>query len=295
MLSDLIPIILLVGIALTMFAVAIILKIRSRKSLLKENETDFIDEIIEKKKRKLNASLGGITWKTYVGLLVLCPIGAGLLGYIFMENKAFCAVFAFVGLFIPEVAVRIMAKKQRKKFDEKYAMALRSLASGLRAGLTIEQAIENVGRNAFLEDSIRTGFKQIASDIKFGIPMEEAFRNFAIESGNKDAYDVAAVIAMQSKVGGSEALAIGTIVQNISNRIMTRNEIKALFADTDMLVLIMDFLPFILFAIFYFGAPQMLEPFFETAGMTALLVGIMVFSVAGSFVIHKISKSAKEG
>lgn len=295
MLSDLIPIILLVGIAFTMFAVAAILKIRSKKSLLIETEADFIDEFIEKKKRKLNASFGGITWKTYVALIILCPIGAALLGFIVMENKAFCIVFAFAGLFVPEIAVRIMAKKQRKKFDEKYAMALRSLASGLRAGLTIEQAIENVGRNSFLEESIRTGFKQIASDIKFGIPMEEAFRNFAAESGSKDAYDVAAVIAMQSKVGGSEALAISTIVQNISNRIMTRNEIKALFADTDMLVLIMDFLPFILFAVFYFGAPQMLEPFFASIPMTMLLVGIMIFTVAGSFVIHKISKSAKEG
>ena len=295
MVADLLPIILLVGIALAMFAVAAILKIRSKKSLLVENEADFIDKLVEKKKRKLNASLGGITWNTYIGLLVLCPVGAALLGYAFLENKALCVVLAFVGLFVPEIITRIMAQKAKKKVDEKYAMALRSLASGLRAGLTIEQAIENVGRNSFLEDSIRTGFKQIASDIKFGIPMEDAFRNFAEESGNKDAYDVASVIAMQAKVGGSEALAIGTIVQNISNRIMTRNEIKALFADTDMLVLIMDFLPFILFAVFYFGAPQMLDPFFASAKMTALLIGIMIFTVAGSFVIHKISKSAKEG
>lgn len=295
MIQELLPIILLVGIAFTMIALAIILKIRSKKSLLVDQEMDFIDEIIDKKKRKLNASLGGITWKTYISLLALCPIGSALLGYIIVSNKAFCIVFAFIGLFIPEIIVRVLSKKQKKKFEEKYAMALRSLASGLRAGLTIEQAIENVGRNTFLEDDIRAGFQQISSDIKFGIPMAEAFHNFAIESGSKDALDVAAVIAMQAKVGGSEAAAIGTIVQNISSRIMMRNEIKALFADTDMLVLIMDILPFVVFGALYYGAPQMLEPFFASTTMLVLLIAIMVFSVGGSFVIHKISKSAKGG
>ena len=295
MFQDLIPIILLLGLAFTALAVAIILKLRTKKSLLIEHEGDFIDKIIERKKRKLNASFGGISWKSYTSLLLLCPIGLALLGYFLVSNKTFCVVFAFVGLFVPEIIIRIMAKKQEKKFEEKYAMALRSFASSLRAGLTIEQAIDNVGRNGFLDDAIRVGFKQIASDIKLGIPIEEAFQTFAKESGSKDAADVAAVISMQAKVGGSEAVAIGTVVQNISSRIMMRNEIKALFADTDILVLIMDIMPFIMFAVFYYGAPQMLEPFFESVKMTALLIFLLVFSTAGSFVIHKLSKSAKEG
>jgi tight adherence protein B len=295
MLQELIPIIILIGIAFAALAVAIILKVRSKKSLLLESKDDFIDEIIAKKKRQINANIGGISWGTYTALMVLAPIGLGMLGFIILDHKAFCVVFALAGLFVPEVVARISAKKQQKKFEEKYAMALRSLASGLRAGLSIEQAIDNVGQNPFLEAKIRDGFRQISADLKFGIPLEETFLNFARDSGSKDAFDVAAVISMQAKVGGSEATAIGTIVQNISNRIMTRNEIKALFADTDMLILIMDFLPVGLFLLLYFGAPEMVAPFLASTGMTILLIAILAFSVIGSFVIHKISKSAKEG
>lgn len=295
MFQELIPIIALIGVALAALAVAIILKIRSKKSLLIEQKSDFIDDIIERKKRQINANIGGISWGTYTAMMVLAPIALGLLGFIVMEHKSLCVVFALVGLFVPEFVLRLSAKRQQKKFEEKYAMALRSLASGLRAGLSIEQAIDNVGQNPFLEAKIRNGFRQISADLKFGIPLEESFMNFAEESGSKDAYDVAAVVSMQAKVGGSEATAIGTIVQNISNRIMTRNEIKAMFADTDMLVLIMDFLPVGLFLILYFGAPEMIAPFLASTGMTILLIGILAFSVVGSFVIHKISKSAKEG
>lgn len=295
MFQELIPIIALIGVALAALAVAIILKIRSKKSLLIEQKSDFIDDIIERKKRQINANIGGISWGTYTAMMVLAPIALGLLGFIVMEHKSLCVVFALVGLFVPEFVLRFSVKRQQKKFEEKYAMALRSLASGLRAGLSIEQAIDNVGQNPFLEAKIRNGFRQISADLKFGIPLEESFMNFAEESGSKDAYDVAAVVSMQAKVGGSEATAIGTIVQNISNRIMTRNEIKAMFADTDMLVLIMDFLPVGLFLILYFGAPEMIAPFLASTGMTILLIGILAFSVVGSFVIHKISKSAKEG
>lgn len=295
MFQELIPIIALIGVALAALAVAIILKIRSKKSLLIEQKSDFIDDIIERKKRQINANIGGISWGTYTAMMVLAPIALGLLGFIVMEHKSLCVVFALVGLFVPEFVLRFSVKRQQKKFEEKYAMALRSLASGLRAGLSIEQAIDNVGQNPFLEAKIRNGFRQISADLKFGIPLEESFMNFAEESGSKDAYDVAAVVSMQAKVGGSEATAIGTIVQNISNRIMTRNEIKAMFADTDMLVLIMDFLPVGLFLVLYFGAPEMIAPFLASTGMTILLIGILAFSVVGSFVIHKISKSAKEG
>lgn len=294
-LQDIMPVIVMLGIAFIAIAIAAVLKIRSKKSLLRNNDKDFIDEIIERKKRKLNANIGGMTWTTYVGLMVMCPISIGVLSAIFLSNKAFAIVFAFCGLFIPDFMIRMKAKKQKKEFDEKYAMALRAMASGLRSGLTIEQAVENVGRNAFMEPSIRNGFRQIASDIKLGIPLEEAFATFAIESNNDDAKDVAAVIAMQSKVGGSEAAVITTIVQNISNRIMMRNEIKALFADTDMLVLVMDIMPFLLVAILYFAAPDLIMPFFESTGRMLLLAGIMVFTMAGSLIIHKISSSAKGG
>lgn len=294
--EDLIPIFVVLGVAFFAIAIAIILNIRSKKSLLfTDKNRDFIDDVISKKKTKLAASLGGITWATYLGLLVLCPTAGAILGFFLVENKAYCVVFAFVGLFVPEVIVRIATKRSKQKFDEKYAMALRSLASGLRSGLTVEQAVDSVGQNAFLDENIRASFRQIAADVKVGIPMATAFKTFAAESGSKDAEDVAAVIAMQSQVGGSEAEVISTIVQNINSRIMTRNEIKAVFADTDMLILIMDFMPFVTFAILYFGARQMIQPFFDSAAMTFVLIGIMVFTVIGSFVVRKISKSAKGG
>ncbi len=293
MLEDILPILILLGIAFVAIAIAIVLKIRSKKSLILDYDKDFIDEILEKKKRQLNTNLSGLTWKTYVALLIAMPIIIAAICLAFLENKAFSIVFAFLGCFIPELIVTIKSKREKSKFEEKYAMALRSLASGLRSGLSLEQAIVNVGRNTFLDANIRNGFKQISSDIKFGVPVNEAFEKFAEELGSEDARDIAAVISMQMEVGGSEAAVVTTILQNINDRIMARNEIKALFTDTDILILVLDFVPFALFAILYFFAYPLIEPFFQSTMMTVVLIGLLLLSVIGSVVCRKISKSAK--
>lgn len=293
--QEFIPIIIALGAFFLLLAIAFILKIRSKKSLLGKNNQDFIDVFIQKRKTRLNSSMSPITWSKYIAILVLCPVALAAIGFFAFENKGYCFVLAVAGLCVPEIAVRITEKKHKEKFEEKYAVALRAFASALRSGLTIEQAIDNVGQNNFLDISIRNGFRQISSDMKVGIPLADAFQNFANENGSEDAADVAAVIAMQAQVGGSEARVITTIIQNINDRIMARKEIKALFADTSMLILIMDIMPFALLAILLFGARQMIEPFFESFGMTMLLVGIFVFTVVGSFVIRKIAKNAKGG
>lgn len=293
--SDFAPIFILIFIFAFCIAAAIILSIRSKKSRLGMDEKDFIDVAIENKKRSLNAQIGGLSWRDYIIILIVSPLALGALSYIFISPKPLCIVFAAIGLFVPEFLVRIGANKQKKKFEEKYAMALRSLASSLRSGRSIEQAIDDVGSNVFVDEHIRSGFRQISADIKVGIPIEEAFRSFAKDSGSKDAQDVASALAMQVKVGGSEAKVVSAIAQNINDRIMMRKEIKALFAQTDVLVITMDFLPFVVFGLFYAMSPDFVTPYFESFGMTMVLIAILAFTVIGSFVIRKMIKSAKEG
>ena len=291
--TDFAPILILVFIIAFCVATAIILNIRSRKSLLDINDNDFIDEIIIRKKRKINANIGGITWTEYVTVIILMPIAFGLFSYYFISPKPLCIVFIVLGLFVPDLFIYITNKKQKKKFEELYARSLKTLASSLRSGLSIEQAIDNVANNPFIDDTIRDGYKQISSDIKVGISLEDAFIRFAKDSNSEDAKDVASAITMQSEVGGSEAEVITNIAQNINDRIMTRKEIKTMFADTSILILAMDFLPILVIGMLYFGSPQFIEPYFESPSMTLVFIGLIAVTVIGSIVIRYMANIAK--
>lgn len=238
---------------------------------------------------------GGFSFKNYVLLMIGIPLLIGVVFWLFTANLTMSVILALFGLAAPEVYIRVTAKKQQRLFDERYARALRAMASALRSNQTIQQAVDEVGQNVFIHESIREGFRQISSDLRVGLPVKEAFERFAEQSGSKDAKDVASAIAMQNEVGGNEAQIISSVSQNISERIMVRKEIKSLFADTSVMILVMDIMPVIVLIGLYFGAPQYITPYFESPLMTMLFVGLIAVTMVGSVIIRRMARSAKEG
>lgn len=289
------PILVLIFISVFCCAIAIILSIHHRKSALKIEDDDFIDSIIKKKKAKLENNIGGISWKTYVSLLIVCPLIVGIASAIVLQYKPLCLVFALLGLLIPELLVNVFAAKKKANFEEKYAMALKAMASSLRSGLTIEQAVESLANNPFIDEKVRSGFKQIISDIKVGIPINEAFYTFAENTGSDDAYDVAASISMQIRVGGSESTVISNIAKTINDRMMLRKEIKTLFSETTIMVYALDIIPWFVMILLLYMSPEYMSPYFENPILTIVLILILVIMTVGTFVIHKMAKTAKGG
>ena len=281
--------------AILCVAAAVIMNIRSKKPLLIKEEPDIIETVIKKKKKSLQAVAGGFSFKNYVLLMAGAPVMICLVFWLFTANLTISVIVALFGLAVPEAWIRATSKKQKRLFDERYARALRSMASALRSNQTIQQAVDEVGRNSFIHESIREGFRQISSDLRVGLPVKEAFERFAEQTGSNDAKDVASAIAMQNEVGGNEAQIISSVSQNISDRIMVRKEIKSLFADTSVMILVMDIMPVIILIGLYFGAPQYITPYFATPLMTMLFIGMIAVTLVGSIVIRRMARSAKEG
>lgn len=292
--EQLLPVYFFITAVCFCIAVCVIIRLRDSKTVLGTPEQDFIDVAIRKKKRKL-ALQGGFSFRNYVLLLIFCPLVLGLLGYVLTGNTVISLILALLSLIIPDILVRALAERQRSLFESRYARALRSMASALRSNMTIQQAVEDTCNNIFVHGSIRAGFRQIASDLKVGIPVKDAFERFAKTTESKDAWDVAAAISMQSEVGGNEAFIVSSISQNINDRIMLRKEIKSLFADTSVMIFVMDIIPIAIVIGLYFYAPQYIMPYFENTLMTFLFVGLLAAMALGTIVIRRMAKSAKEG
>lgn len=289
------PILILIFVSVLCCAVAIVMTIHQRKSALKIEDEDFIDKAIKSKKKKIENNIGGISWKTYVSLLITCPLIFGIASSFVLQYKPLCLVFALIGLFVPELLINIFALNKKAKFEEKYAMSLKAMASSLRSGLTIEQAVESLANNPFIDDKVRSGFRQITSDIKVGISIEQAFYTFAENTKSEDAYDVAASIAMQIRVGGSESTVVSNIAKTINDRLMLRKEIKTLFSETSIMVYAMDIIPWLVMIMLFYMSPEYMSPYFENPILTVVLILILSIMTVGSFVIHKMAKSAKGG
>lgn len=292
---ELIPVYFLSFAVIFCIAAAVIIRLRDVRSVVGMPEQDFIDRFISLKKEKLKSAGGGFPFRYYAALLVFCPVMGGLLAYLLCKDFLIALLIAAVCLMLPDIIVKVLANRQKVLFEQRYARALRSLASSLRSNMTIQQAVEDTCSNVFVHESVREGFRQIASDLKVGIPVKDAFERFAKNSGSPDAWDVAAAIAMQNEVGGNEAYVVSNISQNINDRIMLRKEIKSLFADTDVMIFVMDIIPIAIIIGLYFYAPQYIVPYFENSLMTLLFFGLLTVMAVGTFVIRRMARSAKEG
>ena len=314
--------------ALTVFmiGIAIAIAIREQKSAITgEREKDLIDRFADEKKKQLYAIPGAISFRVYAVIMVVAPVVFGISAFL-LTQSALAAIIGLavgiaapemivrlqksksdkdfdfwrrtiiiglaVGIAAPEMIVRLQKSKSDKDFDEKYGRALKQMSSTLRAGMTIQQSVDDICTNPFLDEQIKEMFKQVSADIKIGIPVAEAFKKVSDMRSTIDTRDVSAAVAMQSEVGGSEAEVIELVATNINERIMVRKEIRTLFTTAKITVYAMDFVPPILLIGLILTGGDLMD--FYKEGITGLLVmgAIMLLFLIGSLISHKMMRSA---
>ncbi|ADU23760.1 type II secretion system F family protein [Ruminococcus albus] len=281
------------GLSVILIFLAVIINVREKKNIINKKDADFIDIFIEKKKQYLASIPGAMSIKTYLILMLFFPL-TGSVGAWFLSKELWLSIIIFfVGLFIPKFIVSYTEKKHKKNFEERYARALRQLSSSLRAGMTLQQAVEDLCKCPFIHYEIKKEFRQINSDIQLGFSISEAFGHMAERIPTADVKDVVSAIKMQSLVGGSEAESIEIITNNINSRMMLRKEIKTLFASTKMTIIGMDILPAIIILFLYYSSPMYFRPLFSTLIGRLVFVLAIILMVIGSYIDRKFLNRVK--
>lgn len=270
-----------------------IVKIIEKKNVLEEQEDDAITKFILSRKHQLEINMPKLTIKTYIIISAISPIVFGFFLWLIIPNKILAMALAAFTIILPDVSIRIIIDLRKKRYEEKYVRALKSFSAGMKAGLSIQQAIREVMNNQFVAEEIREGFRQIDSDLRVGISIEDAFKTFAENADNDDARDVASAIAMQVYVGGSEAKVVESIAENIEDRLLTKKKIRSIFASTDFMVNAFDVMPFLAVVGMCVLIPSYMEPVLSDTVSVIVVVAMLVFSLFGSVVIRKKIRSAK--
>jgi len=270
----------------------IAIKIHLKQSRMNDDE-DFITRIVNKKEKQLRMMDSTMTISTYGLILVIAPLAAGIIAYIFFKSGFIALAAGAAGFYLPELFVKSANKTAQKKFEERYVRALEQMASSLRSGSSIAEAVNDVVKCRFVHMSLRYKFAKLSSDIRMSVPLAEAFMNFAEDTGSEDAKDVAIAISVQSVVGGQEADVIMDIAKSIRNRIMMRKEIKSILASSTSLVRIMDFVPLLVIGYMAITSKGYVDIYFTETKFTILFVILLILPLIGNIVNHKMLKGLK--
>jgi tight adherence protein B len=191
-----------------------------------------------------------------------------------------------IGPFVLHAVLNFRVRKQRARFADQVASHLEEVASSMRSGRSILEALE-IG-SASSDEPTRTEFERALANERLGLPLEEVLRPIARRMQSDGTEQLAVVAAMQRRTGSSAAEALDRVAEGARERAALRREVAALTAQGRFARWILTALPPVLLLVFELINPGYVYPLFHTTGgLIGVAVGA-VLCVAGSLVMKRI-------
>src|SRR5439155_14145067 len=116
-----------------------------------------------------------------LNLCALLLLAAG--GY-WAGGGLFAALAATAGFFSPSLLVRLYRRRRLLRFNAQLVDGLQQMANALRAGFTLQQAVDQVGREG--DAPLRPGFGLFMKEVKLGLPLDDALAAMAKRLGSEE-------------------------------------------------------------------------------------------------------------
>jgi tight adherence protein B len=183
-----------------------------------------------------------------------------------------------VGTFpAPRLILRYLRIRRLAKFNEQLEDALGGMSSSLKAGFSINQALESIADENRPPISIE--FRLLVQELRLGVSLENALNNMCrrIESDDFELVAVAIITARQT--GGELTSVLERLAKVIRERLRIYRKISALTAQGRMQAAVIGIMPFALMFMMSYIVPDAMSGFFSS------IIGIISCAVAVILVI----------
>ncbi len=171
----------------------------------------------------------GLSHVSTVGFVVLC-VGCGLVSAFVMQVVSRTApvalAFGVIGAYVPVAVISGRARRRQREFAEVWPEAIDNLASGVRAGLSLPDALGGLSSRG--PEPLRAAFAAFALDYqvtgRFGDSLDRLKHRLSDPVGDR----VVEGLRVAREVGGGE---LGRLLRNLSgylrDDLRTRSELEA--------------------------------------------------------------------
>jgi len=220
----------------------------------------------------------------FITITILGSFAFGLLlGGIF---AAF--IFAAAGYFIPWVIVTYLHHRRLGNIDDQLVDALLLMANALKAGLSLQQALELVARE--MKPPISDEFGRLIKEIHLGRLTDDALRRFAERVPLEDVRLAVDSILTLRETGGNLSETFQVIAHTIVERTKVQGKIKAMTAQGMSQGILICLFPIVMMLLFTFIDPNYMRPFFHSALGLLMLVAVFILDGAGLWLMFKLVK-----
>jgi tight adherence protein B len=222
-----------------------------------------------------------------LGSLVTGLIGAWL-GYAYGGGLLGFIVGTVVGALAPVGLLRHAQGTRVKKFEEQLPEALDMLVNALRAGYSLQAAMEFVGNE--LPTPLGPEFARFYDEQRLGVEVRTALMRLQQRVGTYDIKMFVTALLIQRETGGNLAEVLGNIAALMRERVAFRGQVDTLTAEPKMSARVLTALPVGVFLFVYFTNRDFLDPLIKTSTGHAMLAYGVASVIVGYIILMQIAK-----
>ena len=184
------------------------------------------------------------------------------------------------------IGLGVKAGRRRSAFADQLDDSLQLLASSLRAGHSMLQALASVAREA--EEPTSVEFARIINETRVGRQLSDSLDETAARMQSEDFTWVTQAIAINREVGGNLAEVLDGVGNTIRERNQIRRQVKALSAEGKLSAYVLMALPFGIAGFLMFSNPAYMAKFTQSLFGYGLIGASVVLLIIGGLWLRKV-------
>jgi tight adherence protein B len=223
--------------------------------------------------------------KLFVANLAVMALG-GVTVWV-VTSSALLAIPTFFALtLLPRLLYAWMRKRRLRRFEAQLPDALMMLSGGLRAGVGLNSAMQQLVAEAHAP--LRQEFTLVLREQRLGVTLEQSLSNLARRMPTQTTTLVVSAMRIASETGGGLAETLERTSNTIRSRLQMEGKIGALTAQGKLQAWVVGALPLVLMLILDKMEPQAMNLMWHTRMGWATLAVIAFLEFMGVYVIRKI-------
>ena len=257
-----------------------------REKYITEAATEFDDVLINMPPgRILDLSLALAALSAFLAVTVFVVWSNS---YTWPKAAFIALVSGLPAFFAPRLYLRHKKHRRLAAFNAQLEDALQSMSSSLKAGFSINQALETIAREHPRPISVE--FRLLVQEIRLGVNIEKALQNMEDRMQSEDLELVSTAIITARQTGGNLTTIFERLASVIRERTRIQGKVKSLTAQGTLQAYMVGAMPYILLFAMNYTAPGMMAVFFNSMIGILLIVGVTILVALGILSIKKITK-----
>lgn len=222
-----------------------------------------------------------------VVMFMLLSAMVGLTVGQWMAGGLFGLVGLVLGVPVPILVLRQRQKMRKNRFTQQLPEALDLLINALKAGYSLQAAIEFAGR----ETAAPLGVELVRfhDESRLGIDVRTALVALQERVGTEDVRMFVTSLLLQRETGGNLTELLGNIASLVRQRLAFQGQVETLTAEPKLSAYILTALPFLVAGAISIMSPGYMKPLFETALGHQIIAYCLVSMAVGFFIMMRIA------